>query len=219
MRVYYLTQSQFAISNIALQRLKIARIADLNDPFELMAIEIRDEQDLSVFKDLKEKLNETKGMLCFSRNWSNPVMWGHYADRHTGIALGFEGKDTTFMPVNYASSPLPISREPDSNLPKPTLAEVSMLLCTKFSDWRYEDEVRVFIALDETTKESGLYFYEFGKDIILREIILGPKCEIPIEKVRKLVEHFTPSVQVIKSSISHGTFRVSENPLASVSTA
>ena len=36
MRVYYLTGAQFALNNIALRRLKIARIEDLNDPFELL---------------------------------------------------------------------------------------------------------------------------------------------------------------------------------------
>lgn len=40
MRVFYLTTSQFALSNIALRRLKVARLNDLNDPFELLAIDV-----------------------------------------------------------------------------------------------------------------------------------------------------------------------------------
>jgi len=32
MRVYYLTGAQFAISKLALRRIKIARFKDLNDP-------------------------------------------------------------------------------------------------------------------------------------------------------------------------------------------
>ena len=215
MRVYYLTPSQFAISNIALRRVKVARIADLNDPFELMAIEILDDRDLELFLHLKDELNKSKGLLCFSRTWSNPVMWGHYAERHSGMALGFEGSDEQFEPVIYAHAPLPVSREPGTQLPRLTESEVNKLLRTKFHDWHYEDEVRVFVQLDHTTKEAGLYFYEFDARLTLREVILGPKCEIPIEKVRTLVEHFDPPVRVAKSSIAHGTFRVVENVLAS----
>jgi hypothetical protein len=38
-RVYYLTPAQFAISNVALQRIKVARFSDLNDPFELLGVD------------------------------------------------------------------------------------------------------------------------------------------------------------------------------------
>ena len=37
MRVYYLTGVQFALSNLALRRIKIARLEDLNDLYELLA--------------------------------------------------------------------------------------------------------------------------------------------------------------------------------------
>ena len=195
--------------------MKIERIADLNDPFELMAIEIFDDRDLELFLHLKEELNKSKGLLCFSRTWSNPVMWGHYAERHSGIALGFEGSDEQFEPVIYAHAPLPVSRELGTGLPKPTETEVNKLLRTKFHDWHYENEVRIFVQLDHTTKEAGLYFYEFDTKLTLREVILGLKCEIPTEKIRALVNRFEPPVRVVKSSIAHGTFSVVENVLAS----
>jgi hypothetical protein len=38
MRVFYLTGAQFALSNLALRRVKISRFEDLNDPFELLGI-------------------------------------------------------------------------------------------------------------------------------------------------------------------------------------
>ena len=38
MRVYYLTGAQFALSNLALRRIKNARFGDLNDPFELLGV-------------------------------------------------------------------------------------------------------------------------------------------------------------------------------------
>jgi len=41
MRVYYLTEPLYGLSNLALHRVKIARFADLNDPFELLAVDRR----------------------------------------------------------------------------------------------------------------------------------------------------------------------------------
>jgi len=214
MNVYYLTPSQFALSNIALRRLKIARISDLNDPFELMAMVVRNERDLATFHRLKSELNKDNGLLCFARSWENPVMWGHYADRHTGIALGFEAQESLFKTVQYAKNPFAVTIDPLTDLPRPTEAEVEKLLSTKFHDWAYENEVRVFVNLDHSTKESGLYFYPFDEKLTLREVILGPKCELPIDRIRELVKSFEPPVRVVKSSIALGTFNVVENSLA-----
>ena len=214
MKAYYLSPSQFAISNIALRRLKIFRISELNDPFELMAMQVRDERDLATFKSLKRELNKNNGLLCFSRSWANPVLWGHYADRHTGVALGFDGDHSLFKAAIYAREPFHVAINPETNLPKPTEEEMERLLCTKFYDWKYEDEVRVFVKLDHSTLESGLYFYPFDSNLTLREVVLGPMCEIPIGRIRALVKDFDPPVAVIKASIAIGSFQVVNNVLA-----
>ena len=44
MRVYYLTSAEYAISNLALKRIKVSRYQDLNDPFELLAADLRSEE-------------------------------------------------------------------------------------------------------------------------------------------------------------------------------
>ena len=101
MRVYNLTTSQFALSNIALRRLKVARFNDLNDPFELLAVDVA-EVDLRVgIRAKKEQINLTEGLLCFSRTWRSPLLWSHYADKHRGIALGFDVPDQLLVPVHY----------------------------------------------------------------------------------------------------------------------
>jgi len=40
MRAYHLLSSEHALSDIALQRIKIATFSDLNDPFELLALSL-----------------------------------------------------------------------------------------------------------------------------------------------------------------------------------
>jgi hypothetical protein len=87
MKLYYLTPARYALSALALRRLKIARLAELNDPFELLAVDAETPLHREFFRRVKEKINATHGVLCFSRSWKNPVLWGHYADKLRGVAL------------------------------------------------------------------------------------------------------------------------------------
>ncbi len=57
MRVYYLTGAAFALSNLALRRVKIARFSDLNDPFELLAVDLADKDHRKAFRATKDKIN------------------------------------------------------------------------------------------------------------------------------------------------------------------
>jgi hypothetical protein len=161
MRVYYLTGAQLALSNVALRRIKISRFSDLNDPFELLAVDLSNREHRAAFRKTKEQLNENRGLLCFSKSWSNPLLWGHYAEKHMGICLGFDVPDRLLAPVIYAEHPMKIRIDPKTNQPKLTKQVMHRLLRTKFADWKYEDEVRLFVGLDQDTIESGCYFYSF----------------------------------------------------------
>jgi hypothetical protein len=85
------------------------------------------------------------------------------------------------------------------------------LLCTKFDHWKYEEEIRVFVPLDDRTrvrKEGNLHFYPFGGDIQLREVILGPQCSIPLKDVRRLVKATYSGVTAIKARLAVRSFSV-----------
>ena len=218
MRVYYLTGAQFALSNLALRRIKISRFQDLNDPFELLGVDVGDKKLRAAFRATKEQINEIKGLICFSKSWSSPLMWGHYAEKHTGMCLGFDVPDELLSPVIYAKRLLKIKIDPNTREPKPTAKVVDRLLRTKFFDWKYEDEMRLFVDLDRDTVESGKYFCSFSANLTLREIILGPQCELPIEGVRSIVAGLSPPVFVLKSRIAFTRFKVLENRIASRAT-
>lgn len=212
MRGYYFTPSIFALSNIALRRIKISRIHDLNDPFELLAANLADKSMRKQFKEIKDDVNSKSGLICFSLNWKNPLLWGHYAEKHTGIALGFDITDEFLLPVDYAEKPIKVNF--DLQTGKPNQNDLLSLMRTKFKDWKYENEVRLFVELDENRKESGIYFEPFTNGIKLKEVILGPKCELSIDSIRELVKNFKPKVNVIKSRIAFTKFEVLENKQA-----
>lgn len=211
MRLYYFTGAQFAISAIALRRLKVSRFGDLNDPFELLAVDIGERDLRAPIRAARDRLNEGAGLLCFSRSWRNPLLWGHYAEKHTGICLGFDVTDSRAEEVIYASEPMKIALDRKTGEPRFTVENINKLKRTKFADWKYEDEMRFFLFLDEAVEESGLYFFSFCNDLILREVVLGPRCEMTIAGIRLLVESYESGVDIIQSRIAFQSFNVVEN--------
>jgi hypothetical protein len=213
MRVFYLTGAEYGISNIALRRIKVSRYGALNDPFELLGVNLTDKAKRAAFRKTKEELDKTSGLICFSRNWKNPVLWGHYAEKHTGIALGFDIPDAYLLPVIYAKRLL----EADLHMKngRPTQELVDRLIRTKFSDWKYENEIRLFVALDHDSAEGGKYFCSFSEKLQLAEVILGPKCDLPLAGVRELLKQQGSAASVIKARIAFSRFEVLENAAAS----
>lgn len=212
MRVYYFTSATYAIQSIERTRLKLARLADMNDPFELMALEGRTKEERVQLNDLKSDLNAQMGVLCFTKGWHNPVHWSHYGDSHKGICLGFDVPDERLNHVRYRPTRLKLGPEDNDK-------DFAMeLITTKFSHWRYEQEARSLYMLDAVQQEAHpktgapLYFAGYENPgypaLELREVILGLRAVEPIERIRSLVAHFVPVVSVIQARAAFRTFRV-----------
>ncbi len=210
MRLYYFTPAHFALSALALRRFKVARLGELNDPFELLAVNAETPLHREYFRRVKEKLDESHGVLCFSKRWNNPLLWGHYADKLRGAALGFDVTSPHLRPIIYATSPPRIQTNPETGLPQLNDDFVAQLISTKFYDWHYEDEMRVYVKLDHETRESGMYFYPFDASIVLREIVLGPRCELPMKSIAALVRPQDAEIRIIKSILANSSFSVVE---------
>lgn len=206
MRLYHLTGAEYALSDIALRRIKIARIADLNDPFELRAANLGGNKTLRRgMAEWRKELNKSKGLLCFSRHWYSPVLWSHYADKHRGMCLGFVVADGLPSRVTYSDKRVRFDLEAMASNP----SIMQDLLLTKYSHWAYEEESRIFVELDHKTAERGLYFYEFSEDLRLAEVILGPLCEISLDRIRDLVQQlYGEDIQVFRARLAFKSFNV-----------
>jgi len=208
MRVYKFLTAEYALSNIALQRIRISRISDLNDPFELLAVNVSGRKALrSRLESWKHKLHSSKGLMCFSKDWRNPVLWSHYASKHHGICLGFDIPDKLGREIQYSTQRITAQIEEDGSF-HPDEHFVQTLLYTKYSHWAYEEEVRVFVELDRRTIEGDSYFYPFSNDLHLSHVVLGPLCSVPIERVRDLVARTCGGVFVDKGRLAFKSFRV-----------
>lgn len=185
-RVYHLTSAEYALAAISLGRLKVARFSDLNDPFELLALALKGDRRRQVMREFKDTLNQTHGLLCFSGDWMNPVLWSHYANKHRGICLGFNLRRTRSEEVSYEDSRLAQELDGAKHALHLSPEQEQLLRRTKFRHWQYENEQRMCVELDECSKEGSLHFCNFDNDLQLAEVILGVECRLPLDKVRSL---------------------------------
>jgi hypothetical protein len=211
-RLYHLATWDNALSNIERGRLKVSTFSDSNDPFELLALWIGDKKTRAVVREHKERLEKEIGLLCFSANWSSPPLWSHYADRHRGICLGFDISKDTVQAVSYSKARLNnkakmILQSGDIDDPLRDL-----LVHTKFSDWSYEREYRMKVPLNKAIIDKGLFFWPFGAELELREVVLGPlsqDSELP--KVRSLVSARFPSAKTFKARLAFQSYGIVPN--------
>lgn len=137
----------------------------------------------SKFQDITQQFIQdfinTKGVCCFSKRWDILLQWAHYADKHTGIVLGFDLlKDTHFfandlLDVSY------VNKYPKCNIIKDQDKFAEILAGTKSKHWQYEEEYRVIKPSTEN--------FEFIKEA-LTEVIFGIKTsDEDIISVKKLL--------------------------------
>lgn len=211
MRVYHFTSEKFALESINHCRLKVSMINDLNDPYELLGVQLSDKDSRRKFKQKREDFANNFGILCFSKSWKNPVLWSHYSDKHTGICLGFDVPKKLLKKVSYKSSLKAI--ESNINTKHSISVEILFqeLLIRKFKSWEYEEEYRRLVNLDKCIKVNKLYFYAFSSDLILKEIIIGPRCDKKPEELYYLKRPSLDGVKIINARLAFNTYTVVQN--------
>jgi hypothetical protein len=206
MRVYHFTAAVHAISDVRNRRLKIARIDDLNDPFELLSQDLSNSKWRDAFLRIKTQASRKLGFLCFSPNFSNPLMWAHYADRHRGVVLGFDVPESKCQRIKYSTMRSNAIRQSFETGEDPTQSQIIDWLNTKFEGWNYEKEIRLVCLLDSASVIEGHYFSAFSNDLVLREIVVGVAASL--ETFRELQQLSDGKVSVSRAELSETTFDV-----------
>lgn len=174
------------MDDIEHRRIRVSRFRDLNDPFELLAVNNEEMKFRRGLRSWRDKFDKAYGLLCFSRDWHNPVLWSHYADKHRGVCLGFDLSEALIRRVSYVSKRIPLRFENGDTARGLDKDFVQRLLLTKYEHWRYEDEARILVKLSsKLPRENGSYFFPFSRKLVLRDVILGPLSELSIDRVRQ----------------------------------
>lgn len=199
MRVFHFLNEQYGLKALRDRRLKISRIHELNDPFEFLGVELSDREFRKALKRTKDQLSERRGLLCFSKDWRNPVLWAHYADKHRGLSLGFDIPVHLLDQVTYVKSRLRKPKELDE-------AFLKKLLFTKFVHWSYEAEYRAYVTLD--TPIEGVYYKEFSDDLLLRQVIVGAESKVTRAQVAAALGSLVDCVEAFKVRAGFREFRI-----------
>jgi Protein of unknown function (DUF2971) len=137
---------------------------------------------------LKNILNSDFRILCFSADYSEPLMWSHYAYNHTGVSLIFNLKilqedlnktlkdNLIYSEITYTND-LPSLNWFDAvlNLSKDRKDYAKSYITKKITNWSYEQEYRII-----TNKKDGIVEYSYGA---LTGIVFGMNT-----KVKDMVE-------------------------------
>jgi hypothetical protein len=207
-RVYYFAPAQFALDNLHKRRLKVSRLEDLNDPFELLAAEVMTKDRRAAVEAWSLHMSRTSRLLCFSTDWRNPVMWSHYADKHRGLCLGFDVPPHLLLEVSYEPKRLEKHVEKGLNLESLDEELARELLTTKFQDWRYESEVRILLKPEDTYNELGNDFYAFSSQLQLQEVMIGPRRQVSPEEVKRALQSEDSTVVITQTRLAWSDFKV-----------
>ena len=208
MRVYHFVCAKHGIENLCCRRLKIATINELNDPFELLAINLADSKLRRALAKAKRQLAAKKGILCFSRRRKNPVLWSHYAAKHTGLCLGFDIPSEHLIPVQYIGKRIAVEAEQKLQLRDMDEATVLKFLRTKYAHWHYEAEMRVVKPLKKCVLEEGLYFADFSDELVLKDVIVGANSMVSRSDLAKALGDLGQHVRSVKARLAFKTFNV-----------
>lgn len=208
MRVWHFINKDYGLENLRNRRLKIARLNELNDPFEFFGINLADKNLRYAFNEMKSEIAKHKGLLCFSRNWQNPVQWSHYADKHKGLCLGFDIPNEYLEAVIYSRSRLSVTREELTNLHPLNIKTVTKFLVTKYSHWSYEQEERCFVNLEKKDPVKDLYFAEFSNDLKLSAVIVGAQSNVSRKDIQDALGELAPAIETFKARLAFNSFKV-----------
>jgi len=82
MEQYLLINEEYGFEAIVKQRLRDSLLGNLNDPFELFAVDLYSSREFSdALITYKSYLALKHFLLCFRKTWRSPILWSHYADR------------------------------------------------------------------------------------------------------------------------------------------
>ncbi len=222
-RVYKYLPFDSALKTIVGHKIKISEFADMNDPFELAGVVL---SCRSVHKIIVNMAHEN-GALCMSHEWSNPLLWSHYADKLRGLCLGFEiSPKVELLDLHYVDSVKEVSVEgfkklaarrhlPGAQTPEAREAAKEPLMLpfhTKFKKWEYENEARILVTKELELKEGGLWFHRFDDDLKLCEVIVGARCSVPRTKLEDAVKNYAEQPRIFKVRLADASFELVEDP-------
>lgn len=209
MKLFHFLSEEYALKALKDQRLKVSRFSGFNDPFELTSMTLDDKFNRSVINKNKEKIDEIFRVLCCSASWNSPLLWGHYGDKHKGIALELEVPDDAAEAIRYRKNRENVDLEKlFSKKDNKSKRKFFELCTTKYIEWSYEDEYRVHLIDDEFYHDNGHDFLDLEGQITIKGIVIGAMNET---LTKSLIQQALPlghEISVTTSRVAFKSFNI-----------
>jgi hypothetical protein len=203
-----------ATKTIESRKLRVGRIKEMNDLFEwrpgitgLVDSEKAAKTREQCINGLINQQQPETGFISFSQVAEEPLMWAHYAEKHTGVCLEFEPKVFQHTVIIDYESPRPLfdaNRLGDENY---MLRFLKLLYSRKSPHWAYEKEVRAHFTLKQCDAANGSYFVDMPQGM-LRKVILGYNCKLEEDYVRKILQQSGFEATVTRARLCHEEYKV-----------
>lgn len=221
-------------------KIKFTNPEEFNDPFDchegLVSFTSTDNEDIKQYLSLNNQVLDRKNrrfatresnkkknaiklfrqkkniykVSCFSKNYNNPLMWSHYANKHKGVCIGYSfpilPEDFRVYNVTYRNHILPIDIE---------IAEDSVMyywLTNKAMYWEYEEEVR---AITKGSHPDDIIAVDksWCKELIFGCNVKNKDLDEAIKKIRK---SGYKKITLKKMVLNHNDFSLKEISIPNV---
>jgi hypothetical protein len=203
MILYRYFRLNYALEALQTGRWKIGRLTELNDPLDCTPRVVSSgpfldtQLKLEMAVELIKNISTITALLCFSETISDPVIWSHYAEAHSGIALGFDFSQEDEPPLKvYYSDIRPtldfvdmeklLRPNIDEEMRKRLTDKLMLAYRTKAPTWEYEQEFRAFIDLEQCFLIGSHYFRNMPVKQ-LRQVVLGARCTFSGTDIKRIL--------------------------------
>lgn len=162
-----------------------------------------------------QTINETLGVLCFSRVNDDLLMWAHYADKYKGFVVEFDSEASEFRNLGKLRR---VTYSADRPVLDPTAPARIEPFLKKSTHWAYEQEFRIVCRLQycERRLMNGveLFFVHLPRSCI-KAVFFGNR--IPPDAAKQISEAMAGSpAQLFQAHLHSREYRLVFNPLEQV---
>lgn len=207
MQLYYFTKLQYGLASVRDKRIKISLYDSLNDPFDFLGVATDSKAQEDELQKLRDEMSAKSGIICLSETWKEPLMWGHYANSHKGVCLGFEVRAGHYQKIDYRATRPKLSEFGKTSISELTEAERAQIARKKFNRWSYEREWRRIVDLGPADFVDGNYYLPFDGSMVLKTILFGSKSGITNDKITKIASAY-PDVKIAITSPATTAFDI-----------
>lgn len=132
--------------------------------------------NLDAMLDVLGTVSQVVGVICFSADPLQPLMWAHYASSHKGLVLEFDEKDPVFNNDSFLKVDYNATRAEYDQGVSDVISAAQLFAKRKSPHWDYEQEYRLIVELELARKQVNgtnvIHLFKF-EPTLLKSVTLG----------------------------------------------